>query len=232
MEACQRPDLDDWSVESSSDEVVPTGLAEDEDECTIDTSQLSTQDLDRMRHEDSFMYHSIMAKIRKMNLAILDFTSDEEVAVAVAAILGLNGSPDAAVGNVQSDLVNGRTLVGNGSDSSNQANAYGRVSSSTRQRHHSLQPAPSLSSSHQRRLSQSFSGFSTGVVTRKRRISVETALGQEMIELAASLRSSEPIAESVRRPSTSSEMSDLTRLFDFDEDDDQDGLDLSFLRPE
>jgi hypothetical protein len=95
------------------------------------------------------------------------------------------------------------------------------ISAVTRQtRHLSLSPQQVPSSSTLRRqgpFSQGVPAYSTGVVTRKRRLSVETDCRKEMADLIASL-------PSIPR-------SDLTSLFERDNgtDTELDAVDLSFL---
>eukprot|EP00804_Cyclotella_cryptica_P009808 CCRYP_016253-RA/>CCRYP_016253-RA protein AED:0.30 eAED:0.30 QI:0/-1/0/1/-1/1/1/0/166 len=55
---------------------VPCRLAESFEEECIDTSELNQQDIQRIREEDPFMYHSILQHFRKMRSSF--FSSDPD----------------------------------------------------------------------------------------------------------------------------------------------------------
>ena len=219
----------DTGPSANGNEIVPTRFDEEEgEEESIDTSHFGLQEMEMMQNRDPFMYHSIVQEIRKRNLSAFnsseedvdDGNDDEE-----QEELGGQGlqSPDAAARNAQSNLYHGNTFVANDSNSFTQGSitSQDRVSSSAGQQRRQSQShrVPATSSRHQRRFSQSFSSFSTGIVKRKRRISVESTHSLEMAELASSIRSS-----------VTSDISDLDRIFGLDNvDTDQNDLSLSAM---
>lgn len=203
----------------SHEDTVLTVLDLPEDNASIDIGQLSFQDVERMKVSDPFMYASIEQELRKRKYCTFDSDQDD--------VRGPE-APDAAAGFSLKVTINEETETIQSSTQGSPTQAADlqqRVSSSARRQprgmSQSLRVPPRSSASNQRRLSQSFAGYSTGRVTRKRRVSTETYYDEDIMELAASIRSS----------LTSTEVDALLRI---DQNNNKgevntDGLNFSFL---
>ncbi|KAL7474546.1 hypothetical protein ACHAW6_000517 [Cyclotella cf. meneghiniana] len=207
-------------------QTISTRLADSYEDETINIRELDLHDLERIHNQDPFMYHSIVQHVRKMrssgSASDLHGLDDE---------LDWPGScpADTAAGSLNTGSILGHTAYvdGNRGTTTPASNAPASneslqpVSAVTRQPRRpssSSQPGPSSCSSHGQELfSRNSLVHSTGVVTRKRRLSVETDCREKMAELVASL------------PSTS--RSDMDSMFEFDNDTDSNlyEVDLSFL---
>eukprot|EP00804_Cyclotella_cryptica_P006789 CCRYP_021046-RA/>CCRYP_021046-RA protein AED:0.09 eAED:0.09 QI:373/1/0.5/1/0/0/2/0/234 len=208
---------------SSFDQIilaVPTRLADSFEEECIDTSELSQEDIQRIRDEDPFMYHSILQHFRKIRSS--SFAPDRD-GVDDELGWGSRYPADTAAGGHTISRTNFRQTVtvnnnpGPTAQASNDQTATSSEQSISPLRFSSSTQQVSSSSSWHR--VSTFSPYSTSIVTRKRRISAEADYRKEMAELVTSL-SVHP------RP-------DLASIFDFDDSGgDFDKVDLSFLELE
>jgi hypothetical protein len=165
----------------SHEDTVLTVLDLPEDNASIDIGQLSFQDVERMKVSDPFMYASIEQELRKRKYCTFDSDQDD--------VRGPE-APDAAAGFSLKVTINEETETIQSSTQGSPTQAADpqqRVSSSARRQprgmSQSLRVPPRSSASNQRR-------YSTGRVTRKRRVSTETYYDEDIMELAASIRSS------------------------------------------
>eukprot|EP00804_Cyclotella_cryptica_P009822 CCRYP_016255-RA/>CCRYP_016255-RA protein AED:0.21 eAED:0.21 QI:0/-1/0/1/-1/1/1/0/220 len=200
---------------------VPSRLADSFREQAIDISELTQQDIQRIRDEDPFMYHSILQHLRKMRSS--SFTPDRD---GVDDELGWESHcPADTVAGYPILLTNiWQTAAVDYNPNPTEQASNDQISTSSEQ---TVSPLRFSSSSHQasscysspwRRRSTS-SHISSSIVTRKRRISAEADDRKEMAELVTSF-SAHP------RP-------DLASIFDLDNSGgDFDEVDLSFLEHE
>ncbi|KAL7521787.1 hypothetical protein ACHAWX_006469 [Stephanocyclus meneghinianus] len=207
-------------------QTISTRLADSYEEETINIRELDLHDLERIHNQDRFMYHSIVQHVRKMRSSA--FASDLH---GLDDELDWPGScpADTAAGSLNPgsilrhtayvDINRGTATPALNAQASNESlQPLSAVTRQPRRPSSSSQPVPSSCSSHGHEPSSQNSPVqSTGVVTRKRRLSVETDCRQEMADLVASF------------PSTS--RSDMDSMFEFDNDTDSylDAVDLSFL---
>ncbi|KAL7476687.1 hypothetical protein ACHAW6_002532 [Cyclotella cf. meneghiniana] len=207
-------------------QTISTRLADSYEEETINIRELDLPALERIHNQDPFMYHSIVQHVRKMRssgFASYLHSLDDELSwpspcPADTAAGSLN--PGSILGHTAHVYINrGTATPALNAQASNES--LQPVSAVTRQPcrpSSSSQPVPSSCFSHdQEPLSQTSPVHSTGVVTRKRRLTVETDCRQEMAELVATF------------PTTS--RSDMDSMFEFENDTDSnlDAVDLSFL---
>ena len=168
-----------------------------EDETSLDTSFMDIQEIESIREQDAFMYHSIVQQQRRSNtvnrqgncgdspesnhIRFDEFnprSSGNSVPRDILEILDdidledAKEDDDMVPQDVQTPTVihtgNGEGFETTPSASDQQQSTQGRM---PRRRSRSLMP--SRATPQQRRFTQSFAGFATGVVTRKRRVTTE-----------------------------------------------------------
>ncbi|KAL3779599.1 hypothetical protein HJC23_008901 [Cyclotella cryptica] len=206
---------------NNSDQTILTTqgrLADTHKEESIDISRLDRHDIERIRKEDPFMYYSIIQHITTIPSS--SFVLDHD---GVDDELGWEGRcpADTAAGNpYPCTIFEDNVYVDHSnSTSSHASNSHASIAASQHCVSHactqlfrlssSLQQVPaSYSSRHQGTLSESSPSYSTCVVTRKSRISVETDFCREMADLMASL--------------SGHTHSDLASMFQWNSDSDSD----------
>eukprot|EP00804_Cyclotella_cryptica_P000376 CCRYP_008691-RA/>CCRYP_008691-RA protein AED:0.13 eAED:0.13 QI:0/-1/0/1/-1/1/1/0/247 len=221
---------------SSSEQTIQTAPGRLEDhsvEESIDTSELDQQDIERIRKEDPFMYYSIVQHARKMRSS--GFVSHMD---GVGEALGspVPSPADTAAGHPNPGIRRGAAFLDNSNNRgppfqasntrSSRTEEQKLVSSFAHQRHpvsSSFQHVSSSVPSQGLTPYPSFPGYPVGVVTRKRRISVEADYTKEMVDLIASFSGhlNNPLNESAS-----------TLESDDNSDIDLGGLDLSSLELE
>ena len=166
-----------------------------EDEASLDTSFMDVHEIESVREHDAFMYHSIVQQQRRSsamsgqsipgtteNTSHVQFdefnprASSNSIPRDIMEILGdidledVDGAPQEvqAPNRTLSHADNGAGLQATSAAREQQQGNQGRM---PRRRSRSLMP--SQATPQQRRLTQSFAGFSTGVVRRQRRVTTE-----------------------------------------------------------
>ena len=190
------PSIDDASgalpgaavAKDCTDRTVLTADESAEEERTVDTTLMEFQEMVDLRDQDPFMYHSIVQKQRRICRDILGEDGELNTTVQFDELQDFSSLASTNT-NVQDSLrrVSMQDLeegdednmelqpVLSVADNSAGHSALGQRSSQPRRLSQSLFQAPSEPLPHrqQRRLSQSFSCFTTGVVTRQRRVTTE-----------------------------------------------------------
>ncbi|KAL3792650.1 hypothetical protein HJC23_009378 [Cyclotella cryptica] len=166
----------------SDTETVLTNAVLSDDEDAIDTSMIDFQEIESLRGQDPFMYHSIVQhqrrKFRRVTFEDGDdigprpnvaFERLEETSVMRHEVMDDNIGDYNRI-NPSSDLTDDY-VAPSASDTQQQLPPTRRQ---PRPRCQSLHPTRAPSTHRQqRRFSQSFSCFTTGVVTRQRRVTTE-----------------------------------------------------------
>lgn len=176
----QDPDTGAGAAEDakSDTETVLTNSILTDDEDAIDTSMMDFQEIESLRDQDPFMYHSIVQHQRRRFRGVhfedgdnnsprpnVAFERLEESRIILEDDIEVNYRIDSG-----SDLTNDDEAL-SGTDLEQQLPPSRRP---PRRRTQSLHPTRAPSTHRlQRRFSQSFSCFSTGVVTRQRRVTTE-----------------------------------------------------------
>ena len=192
------------AAEAEKDDIVttcsvPTADSTIGDDVSLDTSFMDVCEIENIRKQDAFMYHSIVQQQRRMsntmgnesngstestNYAPFDEFNprafSNSIPRDILEILGgidledVEANSDAAAQEEQqptqtsNQTRNGEGFGATPSTSDQQQSTQGRM---LRQRSRSLMS--NRRTPQQRRCTQSFSGFTTGVVTRKRRVTTE-----------------------------------------------------------
>eukprot|EP00804_Cyclotella_cryptica_P017293 CCRYP_019571-RA/>CCRYP_019571-RA protein AED:0.05 eAED:0.05 QI:552/1/1/1/0/0/2/94/237 len=184
---------DAHSVNNSGQTITTTQicLADTSEPESIDTNRLDRRDIERIRKEDPFMYHSITQHIRKMQSSSVALDHD-----VVDDELGREGHcpADTAAGNPNPGTIFDHNVCvdnshGTSSHAPNTSSQHCVLHVRTQhfQLSSSLQQIPSsYSIRHQGPLPKSSRNYSTCVVTRQSRFSVETDFSREMADLMAS----------------------------------------------
>jgi hypothetical protein len=221
---------DDYKGDTISTITVRTMDTEEDDAMTVDTTFMDVQEIEGLRKQDAFLYHSIVQSQRRSNRGNLDLGDGGEAvpvqfdqfdvrasavhasdSINISEILladldledtedprsteGESGESEAGAGGARtsnnSTRVMREILLGGFEDqeeaSENAEDDAGiaasrpippprqqvRTQGNLSRRSQSLLSRTPSTHSSQRRFSQSFSGFATGVVKRQRRVSTE-----------------------------------------------------------
>lgn len=182
----------------TSDQTILTARVCPEDE-SIAISELDLHDIERIRSEDPFMYHSIAQHVRKMRLSgfvsHLDFLGDELRSPDPSPADTAAGDPNPSTIPRDAAFINNNNNNNRGpphqpSNAQLSRTAEHDISPFAQRRHpfsSSFHQVPSSFSSHlQSPFPQSFPGHSSGIVTRKSRISNEVDHREDIVKLIAS----------------------------------------------